>query len=568
MIAPPLALSLSSSLTTIGALAAFAALLGIAVLSLLVFSQAREIKRLREWAGRAPERAAELGQRVSAQAAAHLQREGAPAGAVRVTPRTTPLVSAPVSSAVQASAAAATGSHPLAKAPSVPAGATPIPSVPAGSAIAAQGTQVGEPTVIAPPDAAGVSNEQIPVPAGQAAIGQAAAGQAAAGQPGSIATGEPAAIGKADQPSVDSAEQPPALDPALYGGAAARPVSNGGDDMSDPSHASDDMSDPTAAGDETTGGDVEGSVDVAPPPATAAALAARSPLPPPPPKPPAVPAVPLRTGEPLPQSAIRRAPIRPPAPGATSRRAPARTTSPSRSSSAGPASRRTGQAGGGATSYYKQQRSPLRATALIVGAAIGGVLLIVLIVSALKGGSGPGPSRAGQASPLVQAGGSRASSHHERAQAASSPSELPVVVLNGTSTAGLAHHLASDLQQGGYGRAEASAAVPPGSHPTTVVEYKSGHRADGQAVAKALNVTQVQPIDSSTAKLAPSAAVLVLAGADQAAQLGGGGTHSAGEPASGSGASEAGGGTGAAAASGASEAPATGAGEAAGGVAH
>ncbi|MGA7703865.1 MAG: hypothetical protein WB998_03105, partial [Solirubrobacteraceae bacterium] len=67
-----LAFSLSNSVTEVGALAAFAALLGIAVLSLLVFSQAREIKRLREWAGRAPERAAEMEQRVSADAAARM----------------------------------------------------------------------------------------------------------------------------------------------------------------------------------------------------------------------------------------------------------------------------------------------------------------------------------------------------------------------------------------------------------------------------------------------------------------------------------------------------------------
>src|ERR1700694_3470398 len=67
------ALSLSGSFTKIGAIAAFAALLGIAVLSLLSFSQARELKRLREWAGRAPERAADLEQRVSAEAAALTQ---------------------------------------------------------------------------------------------------------------------------------------------------------------------------------------------------------------------------------------------------------------------------------------------------------------------------------------------------------------------------------------------------------------------------------------------------------------------------------------------------------------
>src|SRR5260370_97151 len=63
------ALSLSSTFTEVGALASFVALLGIALLALLCFSQAREIKRLREWAGRAPERAAELEQRVVAQRA-------------------------------------------------------------------------------------------------------------------------------------------------------------------------------------------------------------------------------------------------------------------------------------------------------------------------------------------------------------------------------------------------------------------------------------------------------------------------------------------------------------------
>jgi hypothetical protein len=40
----------------IGAAAGFAAVVGLAVLSALYFSQAREVKRLREWAGRAPER--------------------------------------------------------------------------------------------------------------------------------------------------------------------------------------------------------------------------------------------------------------------------------------------------------------------------------------------------------------------------------------------------------------------------------------------------------------------------------------------------------------------------------
>jgi LytR cell envelope-related transcriptional attenuator len=43
----------------IGAFAGLGAFLGLAVLSLLYFSQARDVRRLREWAGRAPERDAE-----------------------------------------------------------------------------------------------------------------------------------------------------------------------------------------------------------------------------------------------------------------------------------------------------------------------------------------------------------------------------------------------------------------------------------------------------------------------------------------------------------------------------
>jgi hypothetical protein len=45
----------------VGAYAGLAAFFGLAILVLLYFSQARDVRRLREWAGRAPERAAEVG---------------------------------------------------------------------------------------------------------------------------------------------------------------------------------------------------------------------------------------------------------------------------------------------------------------------------------------------------------------------------------------------------------------------------------------------------------------------------------------------------------------------------
>jgi hypothetical protein len=49
----------------VGAYVGLAAFLGLAVLALLYFSQARDVRRLREWAGRAPERAVEQAERAA-----------------------------------------------------------------------------------------------------------------------------------------------------------------------------------------------------------------------------------------------------------------------------------------------------------------------------------------------------------------------------------------------------------------------------------------------------------------------------------------------------------------------
>src|SRR5829696_9799150 len=68
------ALSFQDQVEKYGAYVGIAAFFGLALLSVLYFSQARELKRLREWAGRAPERARELEQRVVAQATATVAR--------------------------------------------------------------------------------------------------------------------------------------------------------------------------------------------------------------------------------------------------------------------------------------------------------------------------------------------------------------------------------------------------------------------------------------------------------------------------------------------------------------
>ncbi|MEA2391080.1 MAG: hypothetical protein QOK31_1189 [Solirubrobacteraceae bacterium] len=115
--------SLQSLIERVGAYAGIAAMLGIAVLALLYFAQAREVKRLREWAGRSPERAQELEERVAAQADAARRASSAPAAAA-------PAARAP---AVPAAAPAARPPAPLLApaglgAPAL-ASATPFPAL-------------------------------------------------------------------------------------------------------------------------------------------------------------------------------------------------------------------------------------------------------------------------------------------------------------------------------------------------------------------------------------------------------------------------------------------------------
>ena len=62
----------------IGPLLGVAAFLGLSILAFLTFQQAREVRRLREWAGRAPERAAEASEATAAAAEARGDEPAAP----------------------------------------------------------------------------------------------------------------------------------------------------------------------------------------------------------------------------------------------------------------------------------------------------------------------------------------------------------------------------------------------------------------------------------------------------------------------------------------------------------
>src|SRR5215204_55692 len=102
------------SIEQIGSYAGFAAVLGLAVLSALYFSQARDVKRLREWAGRAPERDAEARARVAAATAAGQARQPA-----------TPQAAQPAAAAQAAQAAGAAQPAAVQPAQAGAAGAAP-----------------------------------------------------------------------------------------------------------------------------------------------------------------------------------------------------------------------------------------------------------------------------------------------------------------------------------------------------------------------------------------------------------------------------------------------------------
>jgi LytR cell envelope-related transcriptional attenuator len=136
-----LAFSVQHEVEKYGAYLAIASFLGLALLSILYFAQAREVRRLREWAGRAPERDAELAARVTEQADAARRLQAQPIRRPAATDATQVVAPpAPV-------AEPATNGHPTAAPLTVPMGPRPA------TAAAAVAAAVGAATAAPEPDA-------------------------------------------------------------------------------------------------------------------------------------------------------------------------------------------------------------------------------------------------------------------------------------------------------------------------------------------------------------------------------------------------------------------------------
>ncbi len=185
------AATVSDRIEQYGAWAGFAAVLGLGVLALLYTAQAREVKRLREWAGRAPERAAEDEARVSAEAQRRVVAQP-------IQPRP---AAEPATPAAQAAAGAA------------PTG-TPAPATPGGNG---QQTATGA----KPGDAVKPGEAAKPGAPAPAAPGAAGAKPEEASKPSDAAKPADAAKPDDDDAKPDAAKPGEAAKPGVPAPAAA-----------------------------------------------------------------------------------------------------------------------------------------------------------------------------------------------------------------------------------------------------------------------------------------------------------------------------------------------------------
>lgn len=537
-----LALSISGSINKTSVVVAIASLLGVALLALLFFAQAREVKRLREWASAASEREAELEARIVAGIRAQQARAAQrPQGAAPV-PRTTPLLSreslasagsgaapgvvlggastaAPAGAAVAAAAAGATAVTRVASVADLQGGhavngvqaTSPGTAVP-GLPVAGEASAAGAPAL---PDAAGATAladaAEAPARDAEAPAREVpdtpAVGAADALAPGALAAaaaGTPAAAGAPAAPSAP-AEAPAAqgLDAAAPGGLGAVPAAASAPASAAPTGAAVPTLQPPLQG-----APADGLVSVSPRPVTAAGTSPRPARPPAPPAPPQ-----SRGGEGLRETG-----------------APEEPRPPRRTVDVGARGRRDSEEGaqgrpvGRQATIYRKERSSSRMLAIVGGGAVLLLLVVVLLVSLVSSGSS-NPTPASKAADAHRA---------NTLNVSSTKGTLDVAVLNATETNGLAGQFANKLKSGGYAHARALYGTPSGTYPATTVQYARGYESEAMSIAHLIGVpsSQVQALQPSTQPLAAGASVVVIvgqsaAGAGQATESSEGGESNA-----------------------------------------
>ena len=470
----------------IGAYAGLASVIGLAVLSALYFSQARDVRRLREWAGRAPERADEL---PGAQTPVPGRVVAQPQAKAQPGPPAVPRAATPA------------GAKPATPLPGKPA--TGVPAVPAGTTPATAKPATPSPGAPAPVPAAGAAAAAVAAAAG------ARASEARA-TPGSAQQG--AGVATPDAPKDPAAAERPA--------GANEPASPNGPATADEPATADKpgAADEPAAADEPTAGDGSATAHK-PAPADEPATADRPDAPEGPSAPGAQPAA--RPGVPQPATAAgSRAPAVPPVPPAAPRPGVRPRPTPQQTEVIPPRREPWHQRLFGGT------RNLLLAIAGVLVLGVG-VAFALSQTSGEDGGSAnssqQGSGSSAQAGGDGNGGDSGGDGGDDGGDGGGTkrkpiePSTVTVAVLNGTMVPGLAAGVGTDVSEAGFGLGTVANDETEGEQRAeSVILYAQGNEREALAVGRKLGITQRQKIDPDTQALAGDAGVVVVVGQDRA----------------------------------------------------
>ena len=458
----------------IGAYAGLAAIVGLALLSALYFSQARDVRRLREWAGKAPERTSEPA-----------------AQAPRVEPRPVPR---------PPGAGGATGNvRPVPAANSTGAAATGVPAATTAAARAAEARSrvtprdpLSQNTMAHPPPAPAVQ------PPGEAEGEALPNDELEEGPPGNEEPGhdeledegleeeelaredleDEEGLGDEELAQADLEEEEPRADEEL-----AR------EDLEDEELGTHEEPGDEREGDELDDGYYEDEPDgetedrpavPGPAPVAAATAAARRPTLP---RPPAAPA------RPVPAPTSSGGSILP----------PYECSRP------------------GGDPWHRRISFPPGRAALVIVAGV------VVLAAATLGGlqlaaedSEPDPPRAGQVAGETPAEGGEGSAGQPPAPRPQvDPGSVTVAVLNATTIQGAAANLGDTVASEGY-RVGTVSNFTDVTRAESVVLYASGAEREAESVSRRLDIPQQEQIDPESQGLAGDASVVILVGADKA----------------------------------------------------
>jgi hypothetical protein len=233
-------ISLDSFIDQVGSYAGFAATIGLALLALLLFAQARELKRLREWGGSTHDRIADLERRLAG--ALELARRAGAAGAAATRSAATGATSRPAAARPAGAPAPARSSAPtkLPLLPAAPAGVgapalasatvgVRLPGAPVAPVVAEPVARPPVPTeqpaaVTSPPPATAAAQGAAPATtvAPPSTPPQSGNGHAPGPPPPPRPSGPPRSATPPRPPARPSGPRPPA--PRPTGRPAARPV--------------------------------------------------------------------------------------------------------------------------------------------------------------------------------------------------------------------------------------------------------------------------------------------------------------------------------------------------------